>query len=970
MTSKKYNRKNFILNILLPTFLAISLFVISIFVIIIPTFENNILDRKREMIRELTNSALSILVKIESEEKQGKFSKEEAQEIAKSRIGNLRYGEENKDYFWITDMHPKMIIHPYRTDLNGTDVSNFQDPHGKKLFIEMVKVCKEKHAGYVDYMWQWKDDSLRIVPKLSYVVEFKPWGWIIGTGIYIEDVKEEIASIQKRLVNISFGIIGIIALLLVFIAHQSFKIERKRRKTEEALKLSREKYRAIVEITTEGTIMILEGKFIYANKTILNILKYSEQEFFDKNIFDIFPEGEKNIAFKYFKNLIEGKQITSNFDAQLLDKEDNSVDVALTISKINVENQKGYIIIAKDISVNKQIKEELGVSKEKYKYLINNIEVGIFRTEIGIRGKFIEANPATLKILGFKNKEDLFATNIFKLFYDPKDRNILFKNLISEGFVKNRIIHLKKDDGTNPTISVSLVIVKDENGDNKYCDGVVEDITEIKKREQERENLIIELQTSLLFLNQPIKNFIKNVTSCEINTTVKKAATIMTKEKNTAILIKSGTGDNIGIVTDTDLRKRAIVKNNKLDNAVFEIMSSPIISITDSALVYEAILLMQEKKITHLAIEDINNKIISIVNYNELLQIQPYSTLIFIKEISNASDVDDIIESHKKMPRMIKALIDSGANSQNIARIMTTISDSIIHKLIELAIEELGTPPAKFAFITLGSVGRKEQTLVTDQDNAIIIEDVPKEKSKEINKYFLKLGEKVCTSLNDVGYNFCEGKIMAMNPEWCQDLLTWKKYFAKWINTLEPKDLLDVSIFFDFRFVYGENYLTDNLREQILQLINKQKLFFYHLTTNSLQYKPPLNVFGNITVETIKGHKNVFDIKKAIMPIINFARIYSWKNNIDETNTIKRINQLYENNIITKSNLQEIEHAYNYLMLMRLKYQAIALNENKTPVNYINPNILTNIEQSTLKKIFTQITEFQTKLRLDFKGNY
>jgi len=101
MNSKKHNRKNFILNILLPTFLAISLFVISIFVIIIPTFENNILDRKREMIRELTNSALSILVELETEEKQGKFSKEEAQEIAISNIGNLRYGEENKDYFWI-----------------------------------------------------------------------------------------------------------------------------------------------------------------------------------------------------------------------------------------------------------------------------------------------------------------------------------------------------------------------------------------------------------------------------------------------------------------------------------------------------------------------------------------------------------------------------------------------------------------------------------------------------------------------------------------------------------------------------------------------------------------------------------------------------------------------------------------------------------------------------------------------------
>ncbi|MCX6165221.1 MAG: cache domain-containing protein, partial [Ignavibacteriae bacterium] len=110
------------------------------------------------MIKELTNSALSILSKYENDERNGLLTREEAQKTAVSRIQYLRYGEENKDYFWITDMFPKMIMHPYRTDLNGKDLTNFSDPHGKKLFVEFVNTVKESEHGYVDYMWQWKDD--------------------------------------------------------------------------------------------------------------------------------------------------------------------------------------------------------------------------------------------------------------------------------------------------------------------------------------------------------------------------------------------------------------------------------------------------------------------------------------------------------------------------------------------------------------------------------------------------------------------------------------------------------------------------------------------------------------------------------------------------------------------------------------------------------------------------------------------
>ena len=168
------------LKIILPAILSILLFILTIFLIIIPRYQKNIMIGKREMIKELTNSAWSILAKYENDQRDGLLTREEAQKTAGSRIEYLRYGEENKDYFWITDMTPVMIMHPFRNDLNGKDLTNFTDPHGKKLFVEFVETVKKSEHGYVDYMWQWKDDSLRIVPKLSYVKVFKPWGWVIG----------------------------------------------------------------------------------------------------------------------------------------------------------------------------------------------------------------------------------------------------------------------------------------------------------------------------------------------------------------------------------------------------------------------------------------------------------------------------------------------------------------------------------------------------------------------------------------------------------------------------------------------------------------------------------------------------------------------------------------------------------------------------------------------------------------------
>ena len=170
------------------------------------------MESKKDMISELTNTAWSLIEEYYNEYRAGRIGREEAMQLAASRVGKMRYGDEKKDYYWITDMRPFMVMHPYRQELNGTDLSNYKDHQGKRLFVDAAEIVSEKGEGYINYIWQWKDDTTLIVPKLSYVKGFSQWEWIIGTGIYLEDVQQEIKILEKRLNRIAFIIIIIIAL--------------------------------------------------------------------------------------------------------------------------------------------------------------------------------------------------------------------------------------------------------------------------------------------------------------------------------------------------------------------------------------------------------------------------------------------------------------------------------------------------------------------------------------------------------------------------------------------------------------------------------------------------------------------------------------------------------------------------------------------------------------------------------------
>ncbi len=929
------------------------------------------LDGKREMIRELTNSVWSVLDEFDKEVADSILTLAEAQKEAIRRIENMRYGQERKDYFWITDMHPNMIMHPYRKELNNTDLSEYKDPAGKKLFVEFVRVVEKNGEDYVDYMWQWKDDSTKIVPKLSFVKGFDNWGWVVGTGIYIEDVNEEISSLTNNLVYVSLGILLVLGFSLFFISKQSLHIENKRYMAEMGLRESEAKYRALVEASTDGLVMMIDGHFVYSNQALLNMLDYGDENYSEIDLNALLCKNEKEVTSgcEYFRSLISGKQTVDQYPAQLKRKDGGIIDVILYTSEISFGQKQGYTIIVKDISTHKQVEEELDFNREKYLTLANNLKIGVFRASFISSGKIIEANSSAAEILGYKSFADLRTLNLLDLFHNKADRKNFLKQLVDENAVKNSVVQMKTKDGSISMVSISAVLVRDIQGKPDYFDGTIDDITHKIKLEKERDNLILELQTSLRFLYQPISLFVRHLVTCNMNLPIHRVAKLMTNEKFSAALIQTEDDKPVGIITDHDLRKRVVSENYDLNKPIFEVMSSPLITIPASSLVFEAFIMMNETATRHLAVVNQNQKIFGIISSEELITVHRHSTSYLLKEIENAKSVEEIIVAHDRLPVVVKALVDSGARSQIISHIITSIFEEITRKLMSFAIDELGQPPVEFAFLALGSAGREEQTLISDQDNAIVYSDVSAGDEKEVHQYFHALGTKICDWLNDCGYVYCEGDAMAKNPKWCQPLSVWKKYFHSWITNSDQQDLIDLSIFFDFRTIYGENKFADQLRKHLFKSADGQAGFFQHLAKNSLLHKPPVGLLGKIVVESRGEHQETFDIKAATMPISDFSRIYALKNRLNNLNSLDRLDGLLKKGIINKTTNEEMKQAYNNLMQIRFRHQSDQIIKDKTADNHINPNSLTQIEQKTLKNIFSQILSIQKKLSYDFSGD-
>lgn len=461
----------------------------------------------------------------------------------------------------------------------------------------------------------------------------------------------------------------------------------------------------------------------------------------------------------------------------------------------------------------------------------------------------------------------------------------------------------------------------------------------------------------------------RDIIWCREETPVYEAAIIMGRQKISCLFVKNALGEITGFVTDITIRDNVVAMQASYQNPVASIMDSPVASINVHAFVYEAVLNMFKTKMRYLLVEK-EGKYLGFISRNKLISEQGQSPLLFVQSVKQALSVDELKRKWEAVPQIVAQLLDRGVYAAIVNQVITAVSDTIAIKVIERVIANLGAPPAKFVFMVLGSEGRKEQTLKTDQDNAIIYEDKANEHREEVREYFLEFASRVSGQLNTIGFSYCTGGFMAQNPKWTHSLSHWKKNYEGWINESVPESVMQIATFFDCRYLYGDEPIIRELEGFLKeQLQGPKERLFHFMAKNALQYEPPLTFFKNIRTFKL-GEKEVFDIKKAMTPIVDLVRVYALQNLITEPNTGERLKVLKDMEVFTAEEATELMQCYYLMMGLRLKTQAERIIKDKAaPDNYILIDHLSKIDQLSLKETFKTIENFQLRIRMQFTGN-
>ncbi|ADH85657.1 putative nucleotidyltransferase substrate binding domain-containing protein [Desulfurivibrio alkaliphilus] len=452
------------------------------------------------------------------------------------------------------------------------------------------------------------------------------------------------------------------------------------------------------------------------------------------------------------------------------------------------------------------------------------------------------------------------------------------------------------------------------------------------------------------------------------NESVRRAAGRMAELQIGSLLVTNQAEEIIGIVTDKDLRTKVVAAGLDYQTPVEQIMTSPVQTIPAHAVCFDAMLRMMRRRIHHLAVEK-QDKIVGMVTTHDIMLLQGTSPLYLFREILAQRTLAGLHPLARKVPSVVRTLIEEGAKANNITKMITVLNDHILERLLTLIIKELGPPPIPFCWLLMGSEGRSEQTFKTDQDNALIYAWPDNEqKAAEAEEYFKMLSEVAIDNLVKCGYPLCPGEMMASNPKWRMSAPDWRKCFDNWIMTPEPKEVMHSTIFFDFRPGYGNFSLADKLRHHLSATIPKQELFLYHLAQNALEARPPLSFFRNLIVEKDGEHRNTLDLKtKGLVPFVDFARLFALKHGITESNTLVRLQLLNEGGHLTDDMYKETVKAYEFLMQLRLVHQLYMMENDQEPNNHINPANLSDLEKQTLKESFEVVRRLQSHIKAEFR---
>ncbi len=476
---------------------------------------------------------------------------------------------------------------------------------------------------------------------------------------------------------------------------------------------------------------------------------------------------------------------------------------------------------------------------------------------------------------------------------------------------------------------------------------------------------------SSLINELPLKKKIADImrtppVTCSYLDSVAKIAEIMSERDVSSLVVMTPNGTPQGIITEKDLVKRVLTRDplEIREMKAHQIMSENLISVDPDDFSYQALLLMAKHSIKHIVVTR-EETLVGIVTMRDLIRSRQSGALSIVNTIESRYTIEDLSRAVEDIDRMLQALIAERAYASEICLLITEFYDRLTRKIIILAEEEMtaeqGPPPVKFSFVNMGSSGRQEQFSRTDQDNGIIYENAPEgEDPEEIQRYFLALGEKIVDGLALCGFEKCEGLVMASNPEWCNSLSAWCRLNGWWIEELHPENIRKMTIFLDFRHIYGESALTDRLKEFVSETYRTANTALLFLAEDDLRHKAPLNVFRQIVTEKGGEYHNQVNLKgTGSVHIVDCIRLFALQEGIQETSTFGRLKALRGGTVLKDDDIEFIEAAHENLMMFRIQEAARKMSRGEQPNNYINPYLLSKKEQSLLRESFLAVSRLQ-----------
>ncbi|MBW0148352.1 putative nucleotidyltransferase substrate binding domain-containing protein [Marinobacter arenosus] len=502
-----------------------------------------------------------------------------------------------------------------------------------------------------------------------------------------------------------------------------------------------------------------------------------------------------------------------------------------------------------------------------------------------------------------------------------------------------------------------------ENDDN-FADFVeVEDKSRLRSAlsRREKSNELMTSRVTRLISREPV--------SAPCTVRLQEAARIMTDQGVSALLLMEDHGDHPrlkGIITDRDLRTRAVTEALPSETPVCDIMSEDLITIRASAFIFEAMLTMLHNNVHHLPVME-KNEVRGVIALADIVKYESQSSLYLVSNIYHQQDVAGLKKVSRDVRDSFVRMVNEDANSHMIGSAMAGIGRSFTQRLLELGEEQLGPPPVPYCFMALGSMARDEQLVVTDQDNAMILDDsfVP----KEHDAYFLALAKFVSDGLAECGYSYCTGDIMATNQKWRQPLSVWKDYFIDWIENPKAEALLNSNIFFDLDGIHGKTAFAEELKALVAERASNSQRFLTLLARNALNRTPPIGFFRSFVLEEDGQQRKTFNLKRrGTAPLSDLIRVHALACGSRAQNSFERLRAIGKTKLIMDDDLGNLRDALEFIAIVRIRHQAIAIEEGREPDNNVRPEDLSPFERSHLKDAFQVVSNAQKFLRFRYNA--